>query len=127
MRAYIVWRLLRRYLASRHIVHRDVKLENVLVSGQGIAKLADFGMARVKVFSRRSRSGSTIGSGGDEGHVGSPAYSAPELRHGSSSSSVTDAYSFGVVLWGIFAGERPYNDYRGLCVSAAVAAAHSAA
>jgi len=83
-----------------HIVHRDLKLDNVLLTLHGIPKLADFGLA-----SRVVRAG-----GGElpEGLCGTPHYIAPEMYRGQSASPASDVYALGVSLFYMLAGYYPY-------------------
>ncbi|GAB4820917.1 hypothetical protein N2152v2_007963 [Parachlorella kessleri] len=84
------------YLHSRRVVHFDVKSANVLISGDGVAKLADFGMSRLMA----AREYIT-------GNVGTLAWSAPEVLWGQKCTTKADIYAFGVVLWEIVTGEQP--------------------
>lgn len=79
------------------IVHRDVSPQNVLVTFQGVAKLADFGIAKAA-----GRAQST-GDGTVKGKVG---YMAPEQVLGDEMTPRTDIYAAGVVLWEILTGRR---------------------
>lgn len=91
-------------LAYAHItgvVHRDVKPGNVLLGGDGRARLADFGIARLLDDSaRHTRTGMTIGS---------PAYLSPEQVRGQEVTTASDVYSLGLVLLEALTGRPVYS------------------
>lgn len=90
-------------LAAAHqigIIHRDIKPSNILINSRGIAKLADFGLAKRVV----STEGST------ESLMGTPYFMAPELFAGTRASKCSDVYAFGVTFYSVLAGRPPYVD-----------------
>jgi serine/threonine-protein kinase len=91
--------------AHQHgIVHRDVKPENILLTRQGVVKLADFGIARIKT--RTSITYNKI--------LGSPYYMSPEQARGSKDlDGRSDLYSLCVVLYELSTGRVPFvgNDF----------------
>jgi len=83
---------------SREIAHRDIKPDNIMVMEDGAARLADFGIATLSYLDGLTRSGS---------YIGTVAYSAPEQHRGEADIR-SDIYSLGVVLYQVFAGQRPF-------------------
>jgi eukaryotic-like serine/threonine-protein kinase len=91
-----------RALAFAHaqgLVHRDVKPQNVLLNGDGRAKVTDFGIVRSMDAVGHTETGTVLGTS---------HYIAPEQARGERVDAQTDVYSFGVVLYELLAGEVPY-------------------
>jgi serine/threonine protein kinase len=100
-------------LAAAHeagILHRDIKPENILITKSGYAKLADFGLAKLyegsapdvatrAVTETRTRPGVIVGT---------LAYLSPEQASGQPIDVRSDIFSFGVVLYEVLAGQRPF-------------------
>ena len=80
------------------IVHRDIKPANIMVTKDGDVKIADFGAA----FLRKSKATQTSA-------MGSPFYMAPEQIEGKELNFHSDMYSFGVVLYELLTGKKPFN------------------
>jgi eukaryotic-like serine/threonine-protein kinase len=88
------------YAHQYGLVHRDVKPQNVLLNGDGRAKVTDFGIARsLDVEHGVTQTGTVLGTSN---------YIAPEQASGQQVDAQTDVYSLGVVLYELLAGEVPF-------------------
>lgn len=82
---------------SHHIIHRDIKPQNIIISREGKVKVTDFGIARAS-------SSQTISSNA----VGSVYYISPEQARGSYSDERSDIYSLGITLYEMVTGMVPF-------------------
>ena len=87
------------YSHGRGIVHRDIKPSNVLVSDMGVAKISDFGIARI-ARSHLTQAGEVLGT---------PYYMAPEQYEGREVDDRTDIYAAGVIVYEVLCGRRPFD------------------
>jgi serine/threonine protein kinase/Tfp pilus assembly protein PilF len=90
-------------LAEAHrlgVIHRDLKPHNIMIDESGMVKIMDFGIAR---------SVGAEGATGDGRLMGTPEYMAPEQAEGLPSDARTDIYAFGLILYEMVTGKRPFS------------------
>ena len=87
---------------KNHIIHRDVKPHNIMITKDGIAKLADFGIAKAV-------SSSTMVANETSRIIGSVHYFSPEQARGSYVDERSDIYSLGIVLYEMLTGQVPFD------------------
>lgn len=89
-----------RHAHEHHIIHRDIKPHNILVTTDGRAKVTDFGIARAVSAATMTHTGDIIGS---------VHYLSPEQAKGVQTNEQSDLYSLGIILYELLTGKVPYD------------------
>ncbi|MCC7548204.1 MAG: serine/threonine protein kinase [Burkholderiales bacterium] len=87
------------YAHERQVVHRDIKPANIMIVRDGLVKITDFGIARMRTNEVKTMTGMILGS---------PKYMAPEQVVGKRVDHRADIFSLGVVLYEMLTGEAPF-------------------
>ncbi|KAL9963718.1 hypothetical protein ACROYT_G027252 [Oculina patagonica] len=85
------------FIHSKNAVHRDLKLDNILISSDNHIKVADLGLAKYKHIITGTVCGTIL-------------YMAPEVHEGKSYCTKVDMYSFGLIMWEMWFGERVFSE-----------------
>eukprot|EP00030_Apusomonadida_sp_AF-17_P008002 a845458_22.p1 GENE.a845458_22~~a845458_22.p1 ORF type:complete len:424 (+),score=139.41 a845458_22:44-1273(+) len=89
------------YLERHQIIHRDLKAENVLITEALSCKISDFGFAKQRSYASKAALQSIVGS---------PNYVAPEVARDGYYNNRCDVFSYGTLVWELFARRVPFSD-----------------
>jgi eukaryotic-like serine/threonine-protein kinase len=98
------------YAHHQHVIHRDIKPPNMMLTPQGMIKLMDFGLGRAGDERSLTKTGATLGS---------LNYVSPEQVKGEATDGRSDLYSVGVCLYEFVTGQRPFTSTSGYSLMAA--------
>ena len=88
-----------QFAHDRQIIHRDIKPANIMVLSDGLVKITDFGIARMRTNEVKTITGMILGS---------PKYMSPEQVSGKRADPRSDIFSLGVVLYEMLTGTSPF-------------------
>ncbi|HRF97495.1 MAG TPA: serine/threonine-protein kinase, partial [Aggregatilineales bacterium] len=86
-------------LHHENVIHRDIKPSNILIADDKSPRLSDFGVVHVENMSRMTST---------DGVIGTLDYISPEQLNGETVTPLSDVWSFGIMLFEMLGGKRPF-------------------
>jgi serine/threonine protein kinase len=99
------------YAHARGMIHRDIKPGNIMVKRNGEVKVMDFGIALIKNLESLTMPGTLVGT---------PSYMSPEQIIGDPLDVRSDIFSFGIMLYEMFTGMKPFQDEKTASITAKI-------
>jgi serine/threonine protein kinase/formylglycine-generating enzyme required for sulfatase activity/predicted esterase len=93
---------------ERGIIHRDIKPGNIIVNDSGRVKVLDFGLAKSIALENSDAEGESIDITQQGALLGTPAYMSPEQARGERADHRSDIFSFGIVIYEMATGRKPF-------------------
>jgi serine/threonine protein kinase len=88
-----------QFAHERNVVHRDIKPANIMITGNDIVKVTDFGTAKILQYGTAQQTGHVVGT---------PSYMSPEQAKGKAVDGRSDIFSVGVMLYEMISGQKPF-------------------
>lgn len=96
---------------SKGVIHRDIKVSNIMIDKNGVVKILDFGLAKFKDKSFVEKEGMVDSDLTERGIViGTVSFMSPEQARGRELDQRTDIFSFGIVMYELIEGKNPFID-----------------
>ncbi|NLE01650.1 MAG: serine/threonine protein kinase [Fibrobacter sp.] len=97
-----------RYAHSCNVIHRDIKPQNILLEKNGVARISDFGIAKIFSGTNITMTGSAVGT---------PEYMSPEQAQGKPLDVQTDIYSLGILMYEMLTRHPPFTGNNPMAVA----------
>ncbi len=105
---------------QKYIIHRDIKPQNIMLSAQNTIKILDFGIAGL--VSQQAETAKQSSQSPSKLITGTPSYMSPEQSQGLNLDQRSDIFSFGIVLYQMLTGKRPFTSQDLSALSEAICA-----
>ncbi|WP_180236507.1 serine/threonine-protein kinase [Marinicella litoralis] len=92
---------------QKYMIHRDIKPQNIMLSSEGIIKILDFGIAGL-IHQQTEETADSAATPMTTPGIGTPSYMSPEQVQGLNLDQRSDIFSFGIVLYQMLSGKKPF-------------------